>query len=52
MIEIACITGLLRQVHEEWNASSAISEALDICRFTDVESVVDIVTNCVNNFSN
>ncbi len=50
MIEAACITGLLRQVYQEWNSSSAISEALDICRFADAESVVDIVTNCVNNF--
>ena len=43
MLEAATIVGILRQIESNWRPSSAVGEALDICRFVDAEIVTSLV---------
>jgi len=43
MVSCACLTGLVRRLYNEWPTDSVVSEALDICRFAEAETVASIV---------
>jgi hypothetical protein len=45
MTGVACVTGIIRRFVSEWPLSSAVSEALDICRFVDSDFVLQTVEN-------
>lgn len=43
MIEAACIVGSFRRQCDEWDIKSSITEALDVCRFSDADRVIKVI---------
>ena len=47
MIEVACIMGSFRRQCDEWDIKSSITEALDICRFSDADRVIKVICESI-----
>jgi len=45
MTQIASLIGVMRQIDDDWSPAAAAAEALEICRYSDADLVLDIVCN-------
>lgn len=45
MAQVASLIGIMRQLDDDWSPSAASAEALEICRYSDADLVLDVVYN-------
>jgi hypothetical protein len=51
MAQIASLVGVMRQMDDDWSPAAAAAEALEVCRYSDSDLVLDIVCNSPQKLS-